>query len=198
MSRQRMKGIFCLEGDWWNDLNRSSTVKPGLELLCQADKNVTFVHRDVGTVAELYHYLDKWSQRGRSNFPILYLAFHGDSEGLRVGDGRRRDGKVTLDTLAERLSGRCNGKLIHFGACGTLDLDERHIQRFLRTTGATAATGFRSDIFWLKSTVFEVLLFEVALRGAFTRTGARGISSRIKGELAGLAGELGFRMIIRK
>lgn len=56
---------FCLEGDWWNDLNRSSTVKPVLKLLCHAEEAVTFVHRDAGTLEELHPYLGKWSQRGR-------------------------------------------------------------------------------------------------------------------------------------
>lgn len=198
MIRRRNRGIFCLEGDWWNDLNHSASVKPVLELLCQVEKALCFIYRDVGTVAEFDHYLNKWSQQSRAKYPILYLAFHGNAEGLSIGDARRRDARVTLDALAEKLKGKCKGKLIHLGSCSTLDLDERHIQRFLQTTGATAIAGFRSDVEWLKASAFDMLFFELILRGSLTIAGARRIKRLVSDELDELAKELGFRMVIRK
>ena len=196
MSKRR--GIFCLEGDWWNDLNRSSTVKPVLKLLCQVDSKVTFVHRDVGTLVELEHYLSKWCQKGRAHFPILYLAFHGEPGMLLVGDGRSSKSQFKLDDLADRLEGRCKGKLIHFGSCGTLDIDERHIQRVLRRTEAAGVTGFRATVDWLKSSAFEALLFEIFLRGGFSLAGMRRIERAVERDIGSLARDLKFRIVIRK
>lgn len=198
MSRRSHRGIFCLEGDWWNNLNRSSTVKPVLKLVCQVDSSVVFVHRDVGTIGELDHYLAKWCQRGRSHFPILYLAFHGRPGEIHVGDGRLRGSRLTLDQLADRLEGKCNGKLIHFGACSTLNVDERNIQRFLRRTGASGATGFRTDVDWLKSSAFEALLFEICFRGGFSVSGMRRIEREVSREVHGLARDLEFRIVPKK
>lgn len=197
-SRSRKRGIFCLEGDWWNDLNRSSTVKPVLKLLCQTDPGISFVHRDVGTLEEFKHYLGKWVQKGRSQYPVLYLAFHGDKGVICVGDQRRPKSRMKLDDLAALLEDKCNGRIIHLGSCGTLDCDARHIQRFLQTTGASAVTGFSGDIGWLKSSAFEALLFDIILDGSLTISGARRIENEVYREIPQLAKDLSFRIVIRK
>lgn len=198
MVRPHSRGIFCLEGDWWNDLNHSSTVKPVLKLLSgSADQPIPFVHRDVGTVQEMRYYLAKWANRGMSKYPLLYLAFHGTNGTLHVGDRRRSGSDVDLQTLAEWLDGRLKGRIVHFGSCETLGADRRHIQRFLRRTGATAATGFRESIDWLKSSAFEVLMFDVMLRRPFTVASAQRIKQDLWREIPGLARQLEFRMEIR-
>ncbi len=100
--RRKSKGIFCLEGDWWGNLTRSSTVKPVLKLLSQAaDEPVPYIHRDVGTLSELEHYLRRWSQKSFASYSILYLAFHGTEGAIWVGDRRRNEAKASLDQLAE-------------------------------------------------------------------------------------------------
>jgi len=194
--RKNHRGIFCLEGDWWNDLNRSSTVKPVMKLLCQASDGIVFVHRDVGTMEEFNHYLKKWVQRARAKYSVLYLAFHGAPGSIYVGDGYGNE--LKLDALADRLAGKCKGKLIHFGSCSTLDGDKRSIQRFLRISGATAVTGFRTDVDWLKSSAFETLLFEIIFRGSLTLSGASRIERSVQDEMRGLAKQLGFRIVIRR
>jgi hypothetical protein len=196
--KRKHQGIFCLEGDWWGDLNRSSTVKPVLKLVCQTNERVSFVHRDVGTVEEFEHYLKKWAQRGRSSYSVLYLAFHGDCGLVCVGDQRFANGEVTLERVGQLLQDRCNGRLIHFGSCSTLKFDERRIHKFLNLTGAVAATGFRADVDWLRSSAFEALLFDIVLDGTLTRGGAQRIKRRVNKELRQLARDLKFRIVIRK
>ena len=191
------RGIFCLEGDWWNDFNRKSTVKPVLKLLSQGtDGPVDFVHRDVATREELAHYLSRWAQRGMKRYPILYLAFHGEPNTLFVGDQRRKGHAVTLDELADLLGNKLAGRIVHFGSCSTLGLDKRHVTRFLKKTNALAATGFRTDVPWLKSSAFEVLMFEALLRHKLTPAGARKMDRELAREVGYLRREFKFRMVI--
>ncbi|MBN1606199.1 MAG: hypothetical protein JW940_06175 [Polyangiaceae bacterium] len=198
MTRRSACGIFCLEGDWSNDLAHSSTVKPILELLSQGGGGaVPYVHRGCGTLEELEHYLRKWAQTGLRRFPILYLAFHGIRGGICVGDQRRANGQVTLDRLAALLGDRLSGRLIHFGSCDTLRIDRRNIQRFLKLTNATAVTGYRKAIGWLPSAAFEVLLFDTMRQRSFTRAGLRAIQADLRREIPALLRDHDFRMEIR-
>jgi len=199
MPRRAAKGIFCLEGDWWGDLNKSSTVKPVLKLLSQTpERRVPFIHRDVGTREELRYYLRKWAQHGRAGYPILYLAFHGESECILVGDLRNpKKSKVTLDELAEDLGSKLTGRIVHFSSCETLKTDKRNILRFLRKTGLVATTGFQKEVDWLKSAAFEVLMFDAMLRRRFTAHGAHLIERDLRTEAKALADEHGFRLITR-
>lgn len=98
------KGVFCLEADWSTNLKRSSSVEPILELLDQQETaKVPHIHRDVATPEELKFFLDKWSQKRYRSHPILYLAFHGDPGRIFLGDQRRSECAVELDTLGSWL-----------------------------------------------------------------------------------------------
>ncbi len=196
--RRKPHGIFCLEDDWWKDFNRTSTVEPVLALISQGvARDVPHVHRDVGTREELAYYLKRWSQKGSDQYAILYLAFHGNEGLIFVGDQRRKDARVTLDDLADMMGGGLTGRIVHFGSCGTMGVDKRHIRRFLNRTGLVAAAGFKSEVDWLTSAVFDVLLFEAMLRYSLTPRGARAIRARMWNEYRALCNRLDFRMIVR-
>ena len=51
-------------------------------------------------------------------------------------------------------------KIIHFGSCNTLATDERKIKQFLEKTQALCVCGFRTDIDFLESSVFDMLLMQ--------------------------------------
>lgn len=193
----KAKGVFCLEGDWWNDLNTSASVRPLLDLLAAGGGRVPYVHRDVATRDELDFYLGKWTLGRYSTYPLLYLAFHGSEQAIHLSDGRRASSEVTLDALETLLDGRCAKRVIHFGGCMSVVGDERRLKRFLRNTGALALTGFTRDVAWLDGAAFEVLLFATFQRQALTRAGMRAVTRRVKEELGGMARELGFRMVVR-
>ena len=196
--RRKAHGIFCLEDDWWKDFNRTSTVQPILSLIAQGvEMEVPHVHRDVGTVEELEYYLRRWAQAGSAQYAILYLAFHGRQGSIFVGDRRRKHSEVTLDALAEMLGEGLNGRIVHFGSCETMGVDKRHIRRFLKRTGLVAAAGFKSEVDWLTSAVFDVLLFEAMLRHSLTARGARAIRAHMWDEYRALCNRLDFRMIVR-
>ncbi len=168
--RVKPKGIFCIEGDWWGDLHRESSVHPALELLKQWDPYyIPHVYRDASTRGEFDHYLKKWVQGQLRKFPILYLAFHGEPGQLWIGDRRSSCNCVTLEDLAEQLEGKCSGKIIHFGSCGTLDLHGHTLNNFVRQTKALAICGFCDEIQWLESTAFDLQVFAAMQSNALTR-----------------------------
>jgi len=199
MSRKRY-GIFCLEGDWWNDFNRGSTVSPILKLVNQApDKKINFIHRDVATVEEFDHYCSKWTQGRMKKFEILYLAFHGSKEGgIHVGDQRRINRYTKLEDLSGILGSNLGGRIIHFGSCGTLAVDRRRIQRFLRETGLLAVTGYKSEVDWMYSAAFEVLLFDAITRFPFTKNGMVSAAEMMRSEHRKMCKTLDFRMEVNE
>ena len=197
--RRRNHGIFCLEADWQNDFNRTTTVKPVLKLLSQGGVvAVPFVHRTVATQEEFAHYCKKWAQKRMARFPILYLAFHGEPECILVGDRRPPRSTVRLDELAEILGTGLRGRYVHFGSCETLRTDQRNVQRFLQQTGALAATGFKEAVDWFYSSVFEVLLLECLTRRSLKRSGAQAVKREMYSEHKTMCKTLDFRMVVRK
>lgn len=191
----RMKGVFCLEGDWDNDLRRPTTVEPVLQLLDRSNKpRIPYIRRDVGTIEEFAHYLRKWAQHSYASYPVLYLGFHGDPGLLHVGDGRR--GPVNLDWLENRLVGHCRNRVIHFGSCGTMATHGRRLNRFLERTKALAICGYKEDVDWMLSAAFEIILLSAFQFNALTRAGMAAINKRVRREAGGLARDLAFRLVI--
>lgn len=196
MPRRNVKNIFCLEGDWWGDLKKPSTVRPIFDLVAQMEPKLKYIHRGIGTREEFDHYLKVWTQKGFASHPILYLAFHGDAKQILVGDQRKRSRSAGLPDIARLLAGRCKGRIVHFGACGTLGCDLRHLKRFLDTTGALAVSGYTKEVGWMQSAAFEVFLLSTMQSNARTRAGAKAIRDRIDAIAKKQATELGFRMVI--
>ena len=194
-----VKGVFCLEGDWCNKIHKGSTVEPILALINKWDPYyVPYVHRDVATREELEHYLKKWTQQKLARYPILYLAFHGSANQIRVGDLRISKNTVTLDDVAAVLEGRCHRRIIYFASCATLKLDDNTIRAFLRKTNSLAVCGYRCTVDWLDASVFELIVFSAMQRNATTVAGAKAMRKRIREHAPHLARQLGFRMVIKK
>ena len=187
------KGIFCLEAEWFG-LRSSVSVRPALEFLRASDFRVPFIHRDVATRAELEHYLRKWLQQAHSDFPVLWLSIHTRRGLLLPGDVRRRDEKMDLDDLEQRLAGQCSGRMIHVGGCRTIDLPRERIQRFLRTTRAVAVSGFLEEVDWSESTLFEMALLLELQREPLKPAGLATMQRRLVRHHGAMAKRLGFRL----
>jgi len=195
MASQKTKGIFCLEGDWDPDLRVRKTVDPILDLLKRSnDPPVDSIRRDIGTTGEFEYYLKKWGQKRYAKFPILYLGFHGDPGVLDVGDRS----SVDLDWLEEQLAGKCKGRIVHFGSCGTMATHGQRLNRFLRETGALAVCGYKVDVDWMLSAAFEIILLSGFQNYSLTRRGMEAVQRRVKRESGVLSRELSFRMAIAK
>lgn len=196
-NNSQKRGIFAIEGEWESDLRGGLSFRPILELLHNINKS-PFVHRDAATKEELFYYLDKWLQKRYAAYPVLSLGFHGEEESILIGDGRLTNCRVTLNELMNHLEGRCNKRILYIGSCSTMQIDERRLQTFLRTTGALAICGYRVDVDMLRSAAFELLLFQTLLENTSTLHGANAMKRRIESEERTLCRELGFRMVVRK
>ncbi|MEY3174337.1 MAG: hypothetical protein RLZZ436_2251, partial [Planctomycetota bacterium] len=122
--RKRQRGIFAIEGEWLSDLRGGLSFRPLLEII-RSLRRSPIVHRDAATREELFYYLRKWTQQRYARYSVLYLGFHGQEESILIGDARERDCQVRLDELAEELEGKCEKKIIYFGSCSTVGIDER-------------------------------------------------------------------------
>jgi hypothetical protein len=150
------------------------STRPLLALL-EGDEAIRSIYRDIGTRAELGHYLERWRTTRRGNLrrcSFLYLPFHGseDPGGIDV-----EDGEVTIAWIGKQLKGRCSGTQVHFSSCRTLDLDARRIESFRTRIGAAVVTGYTEDVGWLDSAAVDLMLMsrlqrhrgrvDLALRG---------------------------------
>jgi hypothetical protein len=190
-------GIFAIETtQWWRSLRDRSTVRPILDLISHGTEGgVDYVHRQVATPEELRHHVRRWR---RTRFPILFLAMHGRAGVIFLDNRKRTRNCIDLDGLAEMLGDGLAGRIVHFGCCSTLDIDKRNITRFLRRTGVTAATGFASDLDWLRSGAFELLVLSTLLRYRVNLRGARRMEQVLMREVPCLRRELAFRMVINE
>ncbi len=194
MSRKATKGIFCLEGDWEPDLRSDISVLPYLELLARANHpRIPYIRRDIATIHEIDHYLGKWCQKRYQDYPILYLGFHGSPGRLFVGS---RKAQIDLDWLEDRLEGRCRGRIIHFGSCGTLAAHGHRLNRFLARTGALAVCGYKVEVDWMLAAAFEIILLSGFQKYTLTRSGMKALQRCVKREAGGLVKDLAFRLVI--
>ena len=191
------KSVFCLEGEWTDDLRHPSSIEPILQLLRNRDPRFAYIHRFVGTDAELRRYLTKWVLKRYATFPILYLACHGVSGSFLFSSSRRAHA-VTLDEIEECLEDKCRGRVICLGACDSLDAEGRRIERFLEKTRALAVCGYKGSVDWMKSTAFELMLLAELQASGPNVSGMRAANRRLKVEAASLVKSLGFRMVVRK
>ncbi len=194
MARTKAKNIFCLEGDWEGDLRSRANMAPILHLLEHSlSPGVKHIRRDIGTAAELEYYLDKWTQRRYVRYPILYLGFHGGPGKLYVGDGRSR--ALPLEWVAERLAGKCQDRVIHFGSCGTVRLPKKRLRQFLEQTGAVAVCGYEASVEWMPAAAFEIILLSLIQHYPMTSQGMAELEQELRKEASGLARALRFRII---
>lgn len=190
------RGVFCLETDW-ADVKTALSVQPMLELLRSCPLGVPFIHRNVATRDSMRYYLTKWAQRAQDDHPILYMAFHGLSGELHFGDQRRRDAHLTLDDLEKLLEGRCEGRIIHFGSCQTIDITRRRLRRFIDATGIVSVSGFRQDVDWVRSAILDFALFAAFQQNSMTVAGMRAVRNRLARRYAYECRALQFRMETR-
>jgi hypothetical protein len=190
------KGVFSLEGDWNPDLRQHYSVEAGLRLLKEAE-DIPYIHRRVGTAAELKYFLHQWTLKKYEAYPILYLSFHGGPEGFWLPEDKKRIDTVTLEKLGEMLEDKCQGRIIHLGACATLAMHNSKLEKFVAKTCALAVCGYTQEVGWTISTAFEVILFYRMQRRAFNRMGAQRIHRDVDKLAKGLVQKLGFRMKVR-
>ena len=184
------KHVFCIEGNWEEQLSRDATVKPVLELL-QINAGVKFIYRDCSTKEEMLYLIQKWQQQAYADYKILYLAFHGRPGELVID----KHTAVSLDELGELINLRQLPRLVYFGACSVLKGDERIIKRFLKKSGTRGACGYETDVDWMKSTALDLIAINEMQRFLMTHRGLEAVEKSIRENTRALSGRLGFRMV---
>lgn len=146
-------GILCLEGDWDDGLFRRRSLLPVLHLI-KSQWDIPFIHRTASTRDEFRTVILEWLKAKYSNFPILYLGFHGEPGALEIGQEL-----IPIVDLAE-FAGKGKNRIVHFGACRTLDAPRQILNHFLKMTRFVAICGFRSEVDWLHSCALEILILD--------------------------------------
>jgi hypothetical protein len=157
LAKDYKKYIFCLEGDWNNDLRNKSSVQNALNLL-EVNNNIDTIYKTCNTYTEFKTRLIQLCKAPKryEKYSIIYLAFHGVENGLVInGD------IIPLEKIAQDFEGKFKNKIIHFGSCSTIDIDEQDLEFFLNKTNALAVSGYKEDIDFISSTVFDILYFEM-------------------------------------
>lgn len=188
-----MKGIYCLEGIWDDDLREKSSVRPILELL-HLNRGIKYIYHACATLEETEFFLDKWRLRRYSSYPILYLAFHGEQNKLMLGNKKF----YSLDELANRVYGKCSNSIIIFGSCSTLAIRKNYLKKFLDKTGALAICGYQTDVDWLPATAFEMLMLSEMQENEFSKRGILSIEKKINSIARKFSSDLYFRMVTAK
>lgn len=181
MPAVRLPGVFCLETSWDRRLDDKASVLPILDLLHRTG-HARYIHRDVGTVEELFHYLSKWRQAQYSDYRVLYFAFHGERGCISVGKN-----EVSLNDLGEALAGAAAGRTVVFGSCNTLKA-KREVDAFRKVTKAKVVCGYTREVDWLQSAAFELLMLGKLAEGASPQVQV----NRIKRSYPDMVAALGF------
>ena len=183
----KLHGVFSFEGDWETRLDDKKSVLPLLDTL-QRVEGMRFIHRRIGTVPELDHYLKKWLQRGYDHYSIGQFGFHGAPGGIWIGEEW-----LSLEDLAEKIDGRADRRVVFFDSCKTLKVRDTRIKKFLSDTGAKAVIGYTKDVEWIASAAFELMIFE-----AFCyRTQMRAVKNMLWTNYPGMVKKLGMKFEYR-
>ena len=151
-------GVFCVEGQWDDNLTDRLSVRPALELLERLGA-IQFIHKDVATVAELDYFLDRWTMKSYRPYAVGYFAMHGTPSKLSLS-GRH---SVTLHHIAQQLDGRCAGRRLYFGSCSVMNAPDHALRDFLKVTRAELVCGYTKEVDWVESAALDVgLLADLA------------------------------------
>lgn len=133
-------------------------------------------------------------QKTYADYPVLYLAYHGVEDNLVLADG-----KISLTELSseEYLGDKCKNRIVVIGSCSTLAIDKRKLKTFLKRTGALAVCGYRTDVNWVESTAFEMLLLYAMQDNEFSGRGILAIEKALNIQAKRFP-ELEFRIVTQK
>jgi hypothetical protein len=179
------KNIFCVEGNWTNNLENNSSLQSALKFI-SLNNDIKYIHRNCSTNEQLEDLLRHAAQKKYAKYGIIYLAFHGHPGFLQVTEKK----KMTLETIAQIVDGHAVNKIIHFGSCSTLKMSSAALGNFFKTTKALAISGYTKDITFRKSMLMDMAYFELCQQ----YQNIKSIDKALQRYYPKLVEELGFRM----
>ena len=186
--------IFCIEGDWEEDLRKKTSILSGLEMLSSISQ-MDFVYRTCASESELIYRLQDYIKKSKAKssiyhkYDVLYLATHGLKGNLMF------DKEVNILQFFQQNNHfkrhSFGNKIIHFGSCSTLKMKEEELDELKKYTGAKIISGFNKNINFLESTLFEVLYFNLC--NEYERAG--NLRNHLFKKYSGFCDDLGFVMV---
>lgn len=157
------KYIYCLEGNWNKHPRSKQSIRPILDIL-YTTSNVKYIYHKCQTKEEFFYHLERFTSKRYKNYPILYIAFHGLTNRICIGNET-----VTLREIAKALEGKLAGKIVHFGSCSTLRTSESNISNFISRTQCKFISGYKKKVDYIVSTAFEMIYFDM-IQNAYSAT----------------------------
>lgn len=153
-----MHNIICFEAEWLYNNNKENRFNLKTESLLTCIKEFygcKIIYRQVLHKQDLSYYLRYFREHKRisNNYPIIYIASHGDKGYIHL-----EDGDIDLFELAEEAKGFFENKVIHFSCCKTLS-DPDLISDFKNMTKASLVTGYSKSVDAMKSAIADIALF---------------------------------------
>lgn len=150
------RGIFAIETATWFSDEDATSVRPVLQCLQSSYLRVPFIYSNAQTKKEFRHHLNRWIDLPSSEYPILYLGYHGERNRIDL-----EGGTVTIPDLQKWLDGKCQNRVIHFASCLTVRVPEDEIISFLRETKLSAVSGYGRSVDWMESVAYDLLYLSI-------------------------------------
>ena len=151
---QYRKNIATLESLWYDDVENRVNVKPILEIVSRMHE-IKYIHLTCSTKNEFVHNLRLIKKKSDYNF--LYLAFHGRPGDIILAD----DSLITLETLSQLMGKRFSNWIVHFGACGTISVEDVRLNDFIHSTEIRMISGYTNNgLDWIESAAMDLLYFQ--------------------------------------
>ena len=204
--KDQRKGVICLETDqWYRRKEDRSSVEPMLRMLEGLDGlEIPYEHRRIATFEELKYCLKKYIRQEFKQYPLLYLAFHGqgarkeEESGIELPGEPKKRKLVPLTELAKLLENQCENRIIHFGACSVMNTSHGEVREFLKTTQALAVCGYRVDADWILAAAFEMLILTLIQAYSFvSKSSIEAFDKKLNQTAPGLYGDLRFKLVVR-
>lgn len=128
--------------------------EPSVEPLLQMVQSIAgwrYIHRNSATPSEMRYWLKTESCADVcEDCKILYIASHGDPGTISLSNRPEFGDAIGIQALSESIDeGFAKDRLVHFSGCKVLKgLSNDDIKKFLKSTGASAVSGFAKDAGW--------------------------------------------------
>ena len=183
----KLKGVFCVEGEWDHDLTKRQSVLPTLDMLERLG-SLRHIHCSAVTQEQLKYQLEKWSTARYVAYEVGFFALHGSPRHVWLSKSH----STSLEEVAGWMSGRWQGKRIYIGACSVMRGSDSYLVDFLHETGASMVCGFTKQVDWIESAAFEMVLLDRLVNSGKVNSAEQLASSS---RWAPLASHLGFRVV---
>ncbi len=178
--------IFALEGEWNSKPSDRASVIDVLSYLEKVN-GFDYFHRRTATKEEFFHHLGR---AGFKKYDIAYLTFHGSKNKIYTL-GNSKDEGIDLNELLDYRDFFA-GKIVHFGSCETLRLDEEELIEFKRELGVKSISGYTKSVDWMNSGILDLAYFN--LWGGYQKR-SKDLEKKLRRQYGGLCEDLGFIMV---